>query len=132
MRRTKLTYDLIDKAAALKADGLSNVDIVAALGINQSTFYRWLQRPDTKLKRELKERLKKAEGDYKHELLTTIREAARTQTNSWTAAAWLLERKYPDEFGRPERRGEKRDETTPTIVLGVGVAKAGGDREGAR
>ncbi len=29
------------------------------------------------------------------------------QKGNWTAAAWLLERKYPDEFGRREKQEVK-------------------------
>ena len=36
------------------------------------------------------------------------------------AAAWLLERKYPDEFGKAERKGDEgREDAAPRIVLGV-------------
>lgn len=121
MRKPKLTQELVDQAIELKADGLNDADIIAALGICASTFYRWLQKPDNKLKRSLKEGLKKAESSYKQVLLNTIKAAALEKTGNWTAAAWLLERKYPDEFGRPDRRREERTEEAPQIVLGVAV-----------
>ena len=124
MRSTKLTEDLIERAAALKADGLNNVDIAAALDVSESTFYRWLQKPNTKLKRAFSESLKKAEALYKKELMTTIRDAAASKASFWTAAAWLLERKYPNEFGKAERRLDGNDGSAPTIVLGVTVRKA--------
>ena len=122
MRKPKLTKELVEQAIALKSDGLCNADIIAALGITDTTFYRWLQEADTPLKRALKEGLKKAESAYKQTLLNTIRNAALAKNANWTAAAWLLERKYPDEFGRPDRRHEERAEDAPQIVLGVTVA----------
>ena len=53
-------------------------------------------------------------------LPTTIRLAALARNQYWTAAAWLLERKYPDEFGKAERKGDDaKADAAPRIVLGV-------------
>ena len=120
MGRPKLTEEMVERAIALKADGLSNGDIVCALGIHESTFYRWIGQPRTKLQRELSEGLKKEESDFKRTLLTTIRSAALARNQYWTAAAWLLERKYPDEYGKADRRRDDADGgAAPKIVLGV-------------
>ena len=118
----KLTQELVDRAIALKRDGLSNGDIICALGIHKSTFYRWIGDPKNKLQRELSEGLKQEEAAFKQTLLTTIRAAALTRNQYWTAAAWLLERKYPDEYGKADRRrDEEGAEAAPKIVLGVTV-----------
>ena len=119
-RRPKLTQEMVDEAIALKADGLSNGDIIAALGIHESTFYRWIGDPKNRLQRALSEGLKKEESAFKRTLLTTIRSAALARNQYWTAAAWLLERKYPDEFGKAERqRDDAKADAAPKIVLGV-------------
>ena len=55
--------------------------------------------------------------DYKKNLLVTIRNASM-RPQHWTAAAWLLERKYPLEFGKPDRREEKADEPVQ-LTLGL-------------
>ena len=128
MAKTKLTYDLIATMAELKGDGLSNKDICSAVGITETTLYRWLGDPKTKLHRALYEELKKAESAYKRTLLNTIRDAALSKTSNWTAAAWLLERKYPEEFSQ-NRKGEEGHEAAPQIVLGVHVGVAHGDEE---
>ncbi|HIY84050.1 MAG TPA: hypothetical protein H9823_09435 [Candidatus Rubneribacter avistercoris] len=49
-----------------------------------------------------------------------------------TAAVWLLERKYPDEYAQTTYERGERAEAAPQIVLGVsvGVAKAEDDGEG--
>ena len=106
-RRPKLTQEMVDEAIALKADGLSNSDIICALGIHESTFYRWIGDSKNRLQRALSEGLKKEESAFKRTLLTTIRSAALARHQYWTAAAWLLERKYPDEFGKAERKGDE-------------------------
>lgn len=119
--RAKLTEELIEQMAALKGDGLSNKDICRAVGIHEATLYRWLSKPSGRLHRALGESLKKAETDYKRTLLTTIREAATKRNGQWTAAAWLLERKYPDEYAQATRDKGERVEAAPQIVLGVPV-----------
>lgn len=53
VRRPKLTQGIVDEAIHLKADSLSNRDIICALGVHESTFYRWIGDPKNKLQREL-------------------------------------------------------------------------------
>lgn len=92
------------------------------IGISEATFYRWLQKPTCKLHRALKESLKRAEAECKGELLETIKATATREKNpQWTAAAWLLERKYPDEYAQTTRKGVDAGENVPQIVLGVTV-----------
>ena len=63
---------------------------------------------------------KKEESAFKRTLLTTIRSAALARNQYWTAAAWLLERKYPDEFGKADRqRDDDKSDAAPKIMLGV-------------
>ena len=127
MRKTKLTYQMVDQAVALKRDGLCDADIIDALGVHPSTFYRWLQSPDTKVKRALRDGLKKAESEYKRQLLLTIRSAALSRSQHWTAAAWLLERKYPDQYGRAERKSEEQQQGPVQLTLGIEVGVCNGD-----
>lgn len=129
MAKPKCTQELIDKAAELKRHGLTNRDICQALCITEQTFYRWVNKPANRLHRSLSEALKKAEADYKGELLKSIEETAtRAKNPQWTAAAWLLERKYPDECAQTTRKNEDAGEDAPQIVLGVTVqAVKGGD-----
>lgn len=123
MPKPKLTEEMVEQAIKLKGDGLSNGDIICALGIAESTFYRWIGDPKNKLQRSLSEGLKKEEARFKQTLLTTIRSAALSRNQYWTAAAWLLERKFPDEYGKAERQAAATEgASAPQIVLGV-VAK---------
>lgn len=120
MRKPKLTYKLVEQAVEMKSHGMSNADICFALGIAEGTFYRWLREDDTKLKRALSQGLKKAEAEYKETLLQSIMATATREKNpQWTAAAWLLERKYPDEYAQTTRKVEAEGEDVPQITLGV-------------
>ena len=131
MRKPKLTYKLVEQAVEMKSHGMSNADICFALGIAEGTFYRWLREDDTKLKRALSQGLKKAEAEYKETLLQSIMSTATREKNpQWTAAAWLLERKYPDEYAQTTRKTETEADDTPHITLGVEVRVAGSDGDG--
>ena len=126
--KPKLTEELIEVMCDLKAKGLSNKDICLAVDIHEATLYRWMNKPSNKLHRELSKQFKKAEARYKQELLESIRETALSKPRYWTAAAWLLERKYPEEYGRPEVRSTKEAaDEAPKIVLGVEVKATTGE-----
>lgn len=114
MGKPKLSKEAVKRAVQLKKGGANNVDIAAALGVCEQTFYRWIGDPKTELQRELRESLKKAEADYKNALLAVIAKASRER--DWKAAAWLLERKYPQEYARTDRvQAEVKQETTASV-----------------
>lgn len=123
--RSKLDKEMLATMVGMKRRGFSNRDICRAVGINEATFYRWLVR-DTSLHRALCKGIKKAEAEYKAELLELIMGAARKSERNWCAAAWLLERKYPDEYGRGcagSGAGVAGEAAAPQVVLGVEVKK---------
>jgi hypothetical protein len=74
-----------------------------ANGVGTTTFYRWMQRgeeEETGKYREFREAVKEAEA--KSEVLTVGRIQQAAAGGTWTAAAWYLERKYPDRWGRKD------------------------------
>lgn len=80
---------------------------VRACGIGTSTYYRWMETGEADLAhdkdsiyRELWEAVKKAEATAEEKALKQIRSAA---PEHWQAAAWYLERKFPNRWGRKER-----------------------------
>ena len=104
----------------MKSHGMSNADICRGLGVSETAWYKWLKDPDSKVKVALVEGIKKAEAEYKETLLQSIMATATREKNpQWTAAAWLLERKYPDEYAQTTRRAEAEGEDVPQITLGV-------------
>lgn len=87
-------------------------DSVAAIGISESSFFSWQARGRKELERldagekpkkaeapyvDFLESIKKAQFEGKQRLVTIISNAALDQ---WTAAAWLLERKFPREYAQ--------------------------------
>lgn len=64
--------------------------------IDHATLYRWLEKDAT-----FATKVKEAEGAATVGWLAKIEKAA--SDGNWQAAAWKLERRYPDDFGRRER-----------------------------
>jgi hypothetical protein len=78
-------------------------DLAAAYaGISQRTFDRWRAEAQTAPEgtplAALRDRLRQAEGRAALTWLAQIEKAARE--GNWQAAAWKLERRYPDVFAR--------------------------------
>jgi hypothetical protein len=98
-RPSKLTPEITAiLAEAIRAGGTREA-AAARAGIGPSTLYDWLKRGDTGDERyqEFSEAIKKAEADLEAKALGLILDAAG---KSWQAAAWLLERRFPDRWGR--------------------------------
>ena len=116
-RAPKLTRELIERAVELKQQGLSDKDICTACDVSKSAFYKWQENGgNTPLQTELVERLKKAEADYKAALLFNI--AKQGEEKDWMAHAWLLERKYPAEFGHVDRlQAEVKQDTKAEVAV---------------
>lgn len=115
-RKQKLDRAALNRAVQLKKGGANNKDIAAALGIHERTFYKWINDPKSENQRQLGQELKRAEADYKNALLAIIAKSAKER--DWKAAAWLLERKYPQEYSR--RTGfvdAEGNNTAPTFVF---------------
>lgn len=101
MAKPKCTAELIRNAVRLKKGGANHKDIAAAVGVSEFQFSRWINNPKTAAQEQLAQEMKKAEADYKNALLAIIAKEAKER--DWKAAAWLLERKYPEEYSRRER-----------------------------
>ena len=99
MGRPKCTQEVIEMAVKCKKNGMSNKDIAAYIGISERAFYKWVSTPKTDNQVQLVQSLKAAEVEHKAALRSRIMQAS---DKSWQAAAWILERQYPDEFARPE------------------------------
>lgn len=102
--KLKLNKFFIEEAAKLIEAGVHQRHVAQALGIHEATWYRWLQEGENAksgIKREFYEAIKKAEGRAIVRNIAQIQKAA--QEGNWQAAAWWLERRYPDEYGKKEK-----------------------------
>jgi transposase len=104
MAKLKLTGDLIERITRLIGDGNYIEVACAAVGIGKTTFYRWLERgekAETGVYRDFWNAVKKAEAESESKYVGVIRDAANSGT--WQAAAWWLERRYPDRWGKKDQ-----------------------------
>ena len=114
-RPTKLTEERANRIISMIAAGSYAHVAAKANGIAESTFYDWMSRgqkadrdddgnlldPDRdSVFAEFSERVKEAEATAEIRNLALIQTAAGNGT--WQAAAWYLERKYADRWGRKD------------------------------
>lgn len=92
-----------------------------AAGISRSVFYKWLARgksnaPEDKPYRELRERVEHARAEGEAALVARI---ANRATADWRAAAWILERQYPERWGRVSvnARGASEEDEEPPVEV---------------
>jgi len=117
-RPTDLTPQVQAKIVLAIVGGNDNKVAAAHAGIGESTFYAWLDRGRKEVARlaassrakprasetpfvEFLEAIQKAQADAETRNVALIAKAA--QEGTWTAAAWWLERKYPERWGRKDR-----------------------------
>lgn len=103
-RPTLLTPERMEKIGRIIKKGLSYEDASLAGNITYNTFNNWMKRgkEDTEGPYfEFFQYIKGCELEGKEENLDNISEAGRN--GQWQASAWLLERRYPLEYGRKDR-----------------------------
>lgn len=102
---TKFTRDTVERLLEAVRAGLPYHLAAEAAGISESTFYDWqrgkfprgLDEDQKALKSEFLEGLTRAKGDSALTLMQIIKDAA---PEDWRAAAWILERRFPRDFGK--------------------------------
>lgn len=131
--KPKLSHSLIAKAEKLAKKGHFDITICQALGVTGTTWYRWLAdgervllkektsvkyTPETeKLLCDFYYTIKKAQAEAEVELLGYIEKEAKLGT--WQAAAWVLERKYRNRWGKEVQQGGDGDAALDRFLDGV-------------
>ena len=86
--------------------GLPYAMAALAAGVPERTFYSWKSKADAQpesIYARFVQALKEAEAEGARNLLGIIRGAAMGRgKGQWQAAAWILERRHPEAFGRRE------------------------------
>jgi len=115
-RRTLLDDQVLERISNALRNGAYIHHACEASGISTSTYHNWLERgrnerdrqnaglkPDTAEAPYLEflEAIEKAQAEGALDLLGEIANHARNGT--WQAAAWILERKFPRQWGRFDR-----------------------------
>lgn len=138
-RPTELTPEIIAQVAELLPIALYIETVSAMLGIPSLTYRRWLARGKKELKRlsHPNARPKASEAIYA-EFCTTVEKAVASgefrntkvisdaAPKQWQAAAWSLERRFPERWGNlkeelkridrelAELRGDRKKNRRPT------------------
>ncbi|MHC4395626.1 MAG: hypothetical protein ACYS1A_08215 [Planctomycetota bacterium] len=104
-RKTKLTPKLQDKICDIIRRG-NYIEVACGfVGIDVSTYYNWLKWGEAAKSGkyfEFFKAAKRAENEQETLYVENIRKAAFDGV--WQASAWYLERKYPERWGRKERK----------------------------
>lgn len=105
-RKTKLTEKMIEEIAKHIELGMINKDVAQLVGISETTFYNWMNegensKDDNNIFRKFYLKVKEAEAKAIKRNLAIIQRAANE--GNWQAAAWFLERKRPEDWGRKDR-----------------------------
>lgn len=124
MPRPKCTQESIEIAVRLKKNGALDKDIAARLGVRPDTFSTWINHPKTENQAKLAQALKKHEAEYYASLEAIIMKAAVDK--DWKAAAWLLERKRPQQYARRTGLVEEKESNAPTVPQIVDDVSGGG------
>lgn len=131
-RPTKLTPELQEKICQAIRAGNYIETAAAYAGISKVTLHEWMRRG-----RRETERVEKAEGRAKVRkkeapfvgFLNSVEKAlaeaevrdvfiiGKAAEENWQAAAWRLERKFPDRWGRRERWRPEEQETGTKVVI---------------
>lgn len=112
-RPTKYTPDVVKRITDAIKLGATYELAAAYGGITYDTFNDWNKR-----KPEFSKAIKDAEGEGATKWLAKIEQAA--SDGAWQAAAWKLERRYPQQYGRTVT--EHAGNLTQTIeIVGIDV-----------
>lgn len=84
--------------AAIRA-GASIGRAAAIAGVSRAAVFNWLASPAPELQAFAAD-VAKARAEYAEVLRAKVETAG---DDDWKAAAWLLERQFPDEFGKVDR-----------------------------
>ena len=99
-----------------------------ACGIHESTYFRWINRADDpdapEVYREFRESITRARALAEMDALTLVRQAGRTD---WRAAAWFLERSFPQDYGRHQKLEHTGEDGGPITLAGLAALMGVGE-----
>ena len=105
---TKYCTEIIDEICDCVKRGLTQEDARIIVGISKDTFYRWRNEHS-----DFSDKLEKANRHFKDENLAIIQRAAK---KTWQAAAWLMERKFFNEYAMRQRLEHSGTDGNPLTV----------------
>ena len=106
-----LDEEIIDRLLYAVSEGSYIEDACAFAGINSSTYRRWRDKADAgeEVFVDLFEKIQERESKFKVETLRKIKEIGEEDRNP-RALQWILERKYPSQFGETSKLQIQRED----------------------
>ena len=97
-RKTKLCPEVQGWIVERIREGHYIETMCCEVGVSKNAYYQWLQKGEQQtsgIYRDFYDAVKAAEQQAKRALLGKLH-----QSIDWRAAAWILERRWPEEWGR--------------------------------
>ena len=100
----KLNKTVCDKICEGVLKGNYITTVCKSVGISPKTYYYWKKKGEQGIEpyKTFYERVTEAEAQAEMDILNVIYTNAIDQGN-WLSSAWILERKYPNRFGKREQ-----------------------------
>lgn len=129
MAVSKYSKEVQDAICASLEEGNGQLESARAGGIHPATYFEWLDKDSPYYNSAFSDAVKKARalGDHRireqgHAAIRKAGDGYRdgddTIRPSWQAWAWILERKFPDEYGRRERIDGKHEVDLTIKIVG--------------
>lgn len=99
-KKTKLSRRVQDRIIKALSSGSSRKIAYCCAGVAESTFYSWMKKGedgDGELFMAFRRAVLKAENEHFERMAEIVTSAA---DESWHAAAWMLERRNRDDYGK--------------------------------
>lgn len=119
-RKSKLTDEIIEDIKKAVAMGLNNKAVCDYVGLSEPTFYDYYAKGEEDFNNNVESQFskffksyKKARADFRIYHLAKIRQAS--ESGSWQASAWCLERCMPDEFNLNRIKSQDEDDRIEII-----------------
>ena len=93
-KTTKAQAEVRAEIIANLKEGMTVEAAVLLAGITTSTYYRWLESDE-----KFSEEIAQAHRYFEAIAIARIKQAA-TDRMDWKAWAWMLEKRYPDDYGK--------------------------------
>ena len=104
---TKYKPEILQKTKELVELGLNYQDVCDSLGISYETFCQWRKKYP-----EYSDTVRIANAKVKEIALKSLRVG---EMKDWKAAAWRLERRWPDEY----KEKKELEVTKPSLIIDV-------------
>jgi len=125
-RRIKLTGEAIGGICEYIKEGSTVAHACMASGISRRTYYYWIERGEQVEEKEANEEILTEEEGLFLQFIQAIRKAEAecqiklvreiSNDKNWQSKAWLLERRFPEDWARKDRMQLEQDKPMQHII----------------